>query len=48
MREIMEHYGMSILGMVSVMAIVGIWGTMFGDNGILSSVLTSYMNCLGG
>jgi len=48
MRNVIEHYGSAILSVISAVAIIGIWATLFGNNGILSGIVEDYMNCLGG
>ena len=48
MREVMEHYGAAILSVISAIAILGIWITLFGRSGILSGIVIAYMNSLGG
>lgn len=48
MREVIEHYGSGLLGMLSALAVMGIVMALFGSGGVLSTIVADYMNYLGG
>ena len=48
MKEVMEHYGAGILGVISAVDVIGILMTLFGNDGTLSNIVADYMNYLGG
>ena len=48
MREVMEHCGAGLLGIISAIAVLGIVMSLFGNGGVLSGIVADYMNYLGG
>lgn len=48
MKEVIDHYGAGMLGMVSVVAVFGILMSLFGNNGALSVIVSDYMSFLNG
>lgn len=48
MREVIEHYGSSVLGMITVLAVLEIALSLLGRGGLLSNIVADFMSYLSG